>query len=304
MLSLSNALSLSLFLFPASPPPRCDSLTGIHVLSTGPLRPNWLLDPPADLFSVDAASAATAASSFSQTQEKSLYAKKRDKKMTARSGNTAASSDSSSEASAKAVAGLAPAAGTMPRYVNAQDFVKNKTKDGATLLSSTDKVASSTSQPVAGGLSAAMIVKTGESTVLSDGSRQHLLGGHGVVFRPPDSDSKPSTDVTTTDITSEPPLPPTNTAVTSSSSTAPPTTTAPAATKPQKVKIPVPPKKLLKSVGQAISDWRMIEDGDRLLLGLSGGKDSLCMLHLLRHFQRIAPVRFTLACATVDPQTG
>lgn len=37
----------------------------------------------------------------------------------------------------------------------------------------------------------------------------------------------------------------------------------------------------MKAVGQAIKDWGMIEDGDRLLLGLSGGKDSLALLHIL-----------------------
>jgi hypothetical protein len=64
-----------------------------------------------------------------------------------------------------------------------------------------------------------------------------------------------------------------------------------------------PPKKIMKLVGQAIRDWRMIEEGDRLLLGLSGGKDSLAMLHVLLAVQKRAPVKFTLACATVDPQT-
>ena len=62
-----------------------------------------------------------------------------------------------------------------------------------------------------------------------------------------------------------------------------------------------PPKKLLRPVGRAIADYRMIQDGDRLLLGLSGGKDSLSLLHLLRHLQSYAPVKFELAVATVDP---
>ncbi|TYZ64994.1 hypothetical protein PybrP1_000442 [[Pythium] brassicae (nom. inval.)] len=66
---------------------------------------------------------------------------------------------------------------------------------------------------------------------------------------------------------------------------------------------PTPPKKLLRFVGQAMLQWDMIQDGDRLLLGVSGGKDSLSLLHVLLSFQKRAPVRFTLACATVDPQT-
>lgn len=50
-----------------------------------------------------------------------------------------------------------------------------------------------------------------------------------------------------------------------------------------KIKPPVhlPSKKIMKAVGQAIKDWSMIEEGDRILLGLSGGKDSLALLHIL-----------------------
>lgn len=48
-----------------------------------------------------------------------------------------------------------------------------------------------------------------------------------------------------------------------------------------KGKFATPPKKLMKLVGQAIKEWDMIQEGDRLLLGLSGGKDSLALLHIL-----------------------
>jgi len=61
------------------------------------------------------------------------------------------------------------------------------------------------------------------------------------------------------------------------------------------------PKTLLRHTGRALVDYDMIHDGDRLLLGVSGGKDSLSLLHILRHFQRHAPVRFELAALTVDP---
>jgi hypothetical protein len=51
------------------------------------------------------------------------------------------------------------------------------------------------------------------------------------------------------------------------------------------VKAIVPPKKIMKLVGQAVKEWGMIEEGDRLLLGLSGGKDSLALLHILLALQ-------------------
>jgi len=63
------------------------------------------------------------------------------------------------------------------------------------------------------------------------------------------------------------------------------------------------PKKLRHLTGKAINDYLMIREGDRLLLGLSGGKDSLSLLHVLLHFQRHAPIKFELAAMTVDPQS-
>ncbi|MBK1720173.1 ATP-binding protein [Thiocystis violacea] len=63
-----------------------------------------------------------------------------------------------------------------------------------------------------------------------------------------------------------------------------------------------PPKSLLRQVGRAIADFRMIGEGDRILLGVSGGKDSLSLLQILNHLRTYAPVRFELAVLTVDPE--
>jgi len=65
-----------------------------------------------------------------------------------------------------------------------------------------------------------------------------------------------------------------------------------------------PPKTLLRQTGRALMDFNMIHEGDRVLLGLSGGKDSLALLHILNHFQRHAPVKFEFAAMTVDPMAG
>lgn len=64
-----------------------------------------------------------------------------------------------------------------------------------------------------------------------------------------------------------------------------------------------PPKTLLRQVGKAIGEYSLIRAGDRILLGLSGGKDSLALLHILHHFQRHAPLHFTVGAVTIDPQS-
>ncbi len=63
-----------------------------------------------------------------------------------------------------------------------------------------------------------------------------------------------------------------------------------------------PPKSILKPVGRAIAQYKMIKEGDKVLLGLSGGKDSMVLLTIFKHLQRHSPVKFELAACTIDPE--
>jgi tRNA 2-thiocytidine biosynthesis protein TtcA len=59
-------------------------------------------------------------------------------------------------------------------------------------------------------------------------------------------------------------------------------------------------KRLRREMGQAIADYNMIEDGDRIMVCLSGGKDSYTMLDILLNLKRSAPIHFDVLAVNMD----
>jgi len=59
-------------------------------------------------------------------------------------------------------------------------------------------------------------------------------------------------------------------------------------------------KKLRRETGKAVIDYSMIEDGDRVMVCMSGGKDSYTMLDILLHLQKVAPIDFSIVAVNLD----
>ena len=63
-------------------------------------------------------------------------------------------------------------------------------------------------------------------------------------------------------------------------------------------------QKLLSKLRRCINDYKLIDENDKIAVGLSGGKDSLTLLQLLKAYQRFSPEKFDIIAITLDTGNG
>lgn len=63
-------------------------------------------------------------------------------------------------------------------------------------------------------------------------------------------------------------------------------------------------QRVLSSLRKAVEKYNLIEEGDKIGVGISGGKDSLVLLKALKMFQRFSPVKFDIVAITIDLYSG
>ena len=61
-------------------------------------------------------------------------------------------------------------------------------------------------------------------------------------------------------------------------------------------------QRLMSFMRSAMEQYNMIEDGDKIAVGVSGGKDSLCLLYALAEMRRFYPKKYEVVAITIDPQ--
>ncbi len=89
------------------------------------------------------------------------------------------------------------------------------------------------------------------------------------------------------------------TEVTSESTTLPDTPTSSGKKEKKSVSVKKLEKRIVRLTAQAITDFNMIEDGDKVLVAMSGGKDSFVLLDVLKKLQERAPIKFELLAVNI-----